>query len=212
MVHVKAGGEYGDANPMPIKKSHRVTGNLDGILSGFLMRRRRICALPYFRRARRILDVGCGVCLWADELRPSQQYLGIDIEVDIISHNLETFGVEGLVVDLAHGNLSSVPYNFDLILALAVLEHFPDPTQVLCDLATRLSDDGLIVLTTPAPWADVILDTGARIRLFAQDKHQHYDLLSRRKLYDHAHNAGLSIRKFKRFLAWQNQFVVLSRV
>lgn len=186
-------------------------GNFDGIFSGFLMRRRRIYALPYFRRAQRILDVGCGVCLWADELKPSQQYLGIDIEVEIISHNRETFGVEGLVVDLAQGDLSSVPYNFDLILALAMLEHVPDPTQVLRDLAKRLSDGGLIVLTTPAPWADIILDTGSRVRLFARDKHQHYDLLSRHKICEHAHNSGLSIRKFKRFLAWQNQFVVLSR-
>ena len=196
---------------MAIGKPHHVIGSLDGILSGFLMQRRRVHALPYFRCARRILDVGCGICLWVDDLRPDQEYLGIDIEAGIISHNHETFGIEGLVVDLAHDDLPiSSSHNFDLILALAVLEHVSNPTQVLCNLAERLSDDGLIVLTTPAPWADIILDTGAKVGIFAQDKHQHYDLLNRRKLHSCARNAGLSVREFRRFLIWQNQFAVLS--
>ena len=40
--------------------------------------------MPYFFAAEKILDIGCGVFIWNNEISKKQNYLGLDIDEDII--------------------------------------------------------------------------------------------------------------------------------
>lgn len=98
-------------------------------------------------RDNRILDVGCGAGLFFDALQRFGTVEGIEsdpVALDSAGRWRES---------IFHGELNSAfrpaaPY--DAILMLDVLEHVPEPEQLLMDARALLNSDGRLVITVPA--------------------------------------------------------------
>lgn len=82
-------------------------------------------------------------------------------------------------------SLPPVEAAFDTVVALAVIEHVPDPASFLRDLTTRLgaSIDNCIVCTTPHPAMYWVHTAGAFAGLFSHHaSEEHEDLLGHTRL------------------------------
>ncbi len=192
-----------------IQDSHSIAGDLNGLLSGFLVRKRIEAVKPFLAGRKRICDIGCGVFRWDSMLAEEVSYTGIDAEEDIVRYNQGHFAHEFYKKNIEEDSLQDIGGSFDLVIMLAVIEHFRQPDAVLRKLQSILSPQGIIVLTTPHPCGDSILNLGARIGLFSNDKRTHHTLLNRRLLGEISLSAGFRVREYRRFLFGFNQLAIL---
>jgi 2-polyprenyl-3-methyl-5-hydroxy-6-metoxy-1,4-benzoquinol methylase len=114
---------------------------------------------PY-RRANRILDVGCGPGYFLEEA----QKCGWDAHgSEFSARALELNRSKGLnVVDAPIGPDTFAPGSFDVITAFEVVEHLRDPLAEAAMLAVLLRSGGLLYCTTPNFNAVSRLALGAR--------------------------------------------------
>ena len=193
-------------------KRKTVQRDLNGLLSNFLIKQRQNTVKPYLDKKRNILDLGCGVFRWNNLLQPATSYTGVDIELDIISFNKKHYPEYSFYQkNLDKEELSLPQNNFDFVIMLAVLEHLEKPVKVLNEVRKTLQDDGIIILTTPHPRGENVLEIGSKVRIFSQDKHQHQPLFNREKIQDIAEQAKLKIVEFQTFLLGFNQKIILSK-
>ena len=193
-------------------KNKAIQGDLNGLLSNFLIKQRQNTVKPYLDKKKNILDLGCGVFSWGNLLQPATSYTGVDIEPDIISFNKEHYPEYFFYQkNLDQEELSLPLGNFDLVIMLAILEHLENPAKVLREVKETLQDDGIIILSTPHPRGESVLEIGSKVKIFSQDKHQHQPLFDRKKIQDIAEQADLKIVEFRSFLFGFNQKVVLSK-
>lgn len=179
--------------------------NLDGIMSPFLRRRRFRAAAGYV--SGRVLDFGCGVGLLG-KLPSVAMYVGIDID-EVALAAAAVNNPAGRFYGPHH--IAAIDgEQFDTVVALAVIEHLPDPVGFLKQMAGFLATDGHIVLTTPNPALDWAHGIGAKFGIFAKESHEeHQSLMGRRGLTEAVRSAGLRIVHFRRFLAGANQLAIL---
>ena len=101
-----------------------------------------------------VLDVGCGNGIMSEAIgRCGYQVLGIDISEKAINKaktrntksnvQFRVVSAEDLVADGS---------TYDAVVCSEVLEHLPDPSQLLKTLHALLSDDGVLVVTVPNGW------------------------------------------------------------
>lgn len=95
-------------------------------------------------------DVGCGAGLLAEPLRR----LGAAVTaVDAAPENIEAARAhaagQGLEIDYRVGGVETLDGRYDLVASLEVIEHVSDPRAFVAGLADALSDDGLLILSTP---------------------------------------------------------------
>jgi 2-polyprenyl-3-methyl-5-hydroxy-6-metoxy-1,4-benzoquinol methylase len=193
-------------------KKKTVQGDLNGLLSGFLIKQRQNTVRPYLDKKKNILDLGCGVYRWNHLLKAGTNYTGVDMEPDIISYNKKHYPEYIFYQkDLDQEELSLPQDNFDLVIMLAVLEHLKNPVKVLKEVRKTLQDDGIIILSTPHPRGENTLEIGSKIKIFSQDKHQHQPLFNREKIQSIVEQSGLKVIEFQSFLFGFNQKVVLSK-
>ena len=188
-----------------------IHGELNGLLSGFLTCKRLQAAKPYIKGCNRICDIGCGIYRWENIISNDAHYVGLDIEKDVIDYNKKHFGYTFYVRNIEQEDLADLGDGYDLVIMLAVLEHFAQPVIVLEKIKRLLSPNGLIVLTTPHPYGERILNYGARLRIFSNDKHTHHQLLNKRMIMETAKISGFKILKYKQFLFGFNQLILLSQ-
>jgi SAM-dependent methyltransferase len=140
------GAERTNQETSNVEKYER-TGGVEGrLLEAF--RARLVSELAGLRPAR-VLDAGCGegiVAGWVAEAIPGVELRGVDARADAV----EEFRRRnpGLRADV--GDLYSLPFadgEFDIVLAVEVLEHFDRPAVALRELV-RVSS-GSLVLTVP---------------------------------------------------------------
>jgi SAM-dependent methyltransferase len=170
-------------------------------LAPLLRRWRRHMARPYLHG--RVLDFGCNTGMLTAVCQPSA-YLGVDINERAVE-----------LARAAHPDFEfdlkvSEHERFDVIAALAVLEHVDDPLGLLTTWSGMLTPGGAIVLTTPHPAYEWVLDLGAKLGLF--DQHtldEHEDLLDRGRLLELADQVGLEPVAYRRFMLGGNQLLVL---
>lgn len=174
---------------------------ISGLLSPWLRRRRLNAVQPLLRG--KVLDIGCGVGALAADCRPDS-YLGVDIDEE--SLELARRSHPGFRFQKGLPEIGS----FDTVVLLAVIEHIPDPADLLRHLRALLGPEGRILLTTPNPCVEGVHAFGARLGLFskeAREEHERlYDAASMRAL---AERSGLLVREERRFLLGANQLFVL---
>ena len=173
----------------------------NGLLSPWLRQQRISAARPYWRG--RILDFGCGIGRLADLMVP-EAYVGLDTDADSLS--------DARRLHPQHRFASAWPNDetFDTVVALAVIEHLPEPEDFLRQAAQALAPGGRIVLTTPAPSVEWVHTAGSWLGLFshhASEEHEH--LLDRAAIMEAARAAGLRLEVFRSFLFGGNQLAVL---
>ena len=146
--------KYGSGNPVVRRLMAGFERNLDELFRA---------AAP-----RTLLDVGCGegvlVQRWAQRIGTGR-VVGIDLEEDSIqagwrehqAPNLEYRVVSGESLPFAEGE-------FDMVSAIEVLEHVPDPERTLAEM-TRCAQRHLLVSVPREPlWRMLNMARGAYLR------------------------------------------------
>jgi SAM-dependent methyltransferase len=102
--------------------------------------------------ARRILEVGCGEGRQLTAI--GSRFPGADlIGLDLPDVELEEAwdGVESSMVQASALTLPFTDRSFDLVMAIEVLEHLPDPEQAMREIA-RVASDAVVL---SVPWEPV---------------------------------------------------------
>jgi SAM-dependent methyltransferase len=102
-----------------------------------------------FARGRRVLDAGAGEGYGVAMMRAAgaASIVGVDIDDDAVAHARETYGAEFI-----KGDIAALPYpdkSFDLVVCFETIEHVSDPTKALTEVRRVLTDDGLLIISTP---------------------------------------------------------------
>jgi SAM-dependent methyltransferase len=97
----------------------------------------------------RLLDYGCG----PGDMLLECQTRGIEcVGIDNSERSVEFAKERGLSVLL--GDIDSLPPDiglFDVIFLQSVIEHVPNPIELVEKLKVRLKDDGVLILSAPTP-------------------------------------------------------------
>jgi SAM-dependent methyltransferase len=101
-------------------------------------------------RARgRLLDVGCGQRPYEELFRPYvTEYVGIEHDATFHHTNASTHEKRP---DLYYDG-RTLPFedgSFDTVINIQVLEHTPDPRNLVHEMSRVLKDDGLLILSAP---------------------------------------------------------------
>lgn len=128
--------------------------------------KRRLNFALKFIAGKRIADFGCGS---GNFLRLSKSYckdlVGIDYEQESIK-NLQGVGIN------CYKNLSSIKdKSLDVITAFHVIEHLPNPIEILTEMKKKLVSGGLIIIEVPNA-NDILLST------FKNEKFKQFTLWS----------------------------------
>jgi SAM-dependent methyltransferase len=153
--------------------------------------------IPAKARAGRILDVGCGSYpIFLLNTRFAERF-GIDQGVEAGSVQ----GVEVRQHDLSHE--PRLPFSdgfFNVVTMLAVLEHLERPVleRAFAEIHRVLAAGGSLVMTTPAPWTDLILKAMAGVGLLSVEEiGDHEELRSQRQLAGMLAAAGFAPARIK---------------
>ena len=150
----------------------------------------------------RIIDIGCGAYpLFLTQIDFAEKY-GVDKE---ISNELQDSAMRhGIVlkeIDLQGETV--LPWrdnSFDAVSMLAVIEHIePDFLPSLLDEIYRvLKTQGRFILTTPAPWTDILLRFMAKLKIISEEEiRDHKGVYSHKILASYMSGAGFTKDKMK---------------
>jgi SAM-dependent methyltransferase len=133
-MHYETGGYYNDEN---LDVPRFVTSRLEEIVNSFA---------PY-RQSNRFLDVGCG----AGTLLSVANQAGWNAEgVELSVPTVDILRKQGLAV--FPGELAQAKFpegHFDVVTAAELIEHVPDPSSLIAEVARILRPGGIFWATTP---------------------------------------------------------------
>lgn len=147
---------------------------------------------------KRALDVGCGAGLLCEPLaRLGAGVTGVDAAAENIDAAVRHAAGSGLAVEYHHGELAALALGkFDLVTCMEVIEHVADKPLFVSQLAGRLADGGLMILSTPNRTARsrVLLVEGAeRMGFVPRGTHHWQDFATPDELADLLASAGLAM-------------------
>jgi 2-polyprenyl-3-methyl-5-hydroxy-6-metoxy-1,4-benzoquinol methylase len=185
----------------------------NGLLSGFLQRERLRQAAKYVKLSDNVLDLACDEGALLEYLPTNIHYIGIDISERAIAQAQVKYPQHTFrVADLTKPNVEMLGNDqFNVIVMLAFLEHVKNPGELLKSYAPHLKTNGVIVVTTPAPFGRFFHDVGAKIGLFSKNAAQEHEIfLNYQMLADIARAANLHLQHYRRFLFGLNQLACFS--
>ena len=130
---------------------------------------------------QKLLDFGCGAAGFL-QLASSltEKITGIELENRVVSFWQNKLNI---VQDL-----DAAGGRYDLITAFHVIEHLPDPLQVLKSLAEKLSSKGQIIIEVPS-------SEDALLTLYDSDAFQRFTYWSQHLFLFNSNNLGLLAKK-----------------
>ena len=183
------------------------------LLTDWLRDKRNRLAAGYARGD--ILDLGCGSADILRFLDSRGTYVGIDNHLGLIGWLQSRDDIPDAdfhCLDLDDLD-EAIQGRFDTILLVAVIEHLRRPGKLLAEVTDLLSEDGIIVITTPTPFGDLLHRCMARLGLTHKEAvRQHHNLYNKRDMIDLLSSAGLAPIERGRFELGLNQFFVCRRI
>ncbi len=155
-----------------------------GLLESFLAKKRTAKASGLLKKAEKgkILDIGCGSYPYFLINTNFKERYGIDPSIN--SSLAKNINLQKL--DVTKQKLPFKDNFFDAVTMLAVFEHlnYEKIPFALKEINRVLKKEGVLVMTTPAPWSDIILRNMARL-----------SLVSKEEIHDHKHNLNSHVIK-----------------
>jgi SAM-dependent methyltransferase len=174
-----------------------------GLLEPILARLRTERAnrlIPLALRDGRILDIGCGSFPYFLAHTAFKEKFAVD-QLPLSAEAAAGNKIEFYELDL--NREPKLPFEaeyFDAVSLLAVVEHLsPDSMAALFTECRRvLRTGGIVVLTTPAAWADGLLHVMAHLNLVsAEEIHEHAFAYTLPLIGWHFGQAGFEMKKLK---------------
>ncbi len=107
------------------------------------------CAVECLGRPKRILDVGCATGSWLTDLSGAHVRAGVEVNA-AAARRARARGVSVIADDILCPSLLDVRISkFDLVTAIATLEHVADIRQALKACLGLLADDGVMLFEVP---------------------------------------------------------------
>lgn len=168
-----------------------------------VFRRRRVRKIERFLPKGRVLDIGCGRGITLSQLKDDGwEASGVEISDVAATHARCLLGDTVFV-----GDVLAAPWpdgSFDVVNIWHVLEHLPDPTEVLAKSRRLLREGGLLVVAVPN-----FESFQARIagpHWFHLDVPRHYWHFGEKTLRDLLEKEGFAIRETSHFSFEQNPY------
>lgn len=187
-----------------------------GLFSNWL-ERRRFSEVREWVRGDRLLDYGCGVGNFSQWLPKDTIYVGVERDPVIAAkgrllHNGLQIITGDLVIDpnLLEGFINNP---FDSVVMAAILEHLTQPILLLERISAVLKQGGDIIITTPMPWTEALINLGATTGLMSSKvPGEHEELFSQGDLFELLSKSGYHVTHYSRFLFGLNQIIVATKL
>jgi 2-polyprenyl-6-hydroxyphenyl methylase/3-demethylubiquinone-9 3-methyltransferase len=163
--------------------------------------------LEYVERAgslagRDVVDVGCGGGLLAEAMaRKGARVTGLDLATELLKvAELHALG-EGVKVtyrlESAEDHASAHAGRYDLVTCMEMLEHVPDPAQVVASLASLVRPGGHVFVSTlnrtPRAYLHAVVGAEYVLRLLPAGTHTYDKFIRPSELSAWARDSGLRV-------------------
>lgn len=151
---------------------------------------------------KQVIDVGCGGGLLTEAMAVrGAQVTGIDMGKAPLSvarlHRHES----GLEIDYrqatAEQTASEFPGHFEVVTCLEMLEHVPDPAATIQALATLVTADGYVFMSTinrnPKAWLFAVVGAEYLLRMLPKGTHDYAKFIRPSEMESWARVAGLQL-------------------
>jgi 2-polyprenyl-6-hydroxyphenyl methylase/3-demethylubiquinone-9 3-methyltransferase len=151
-------------------------------------------------RGKTVLDVGCGGGILTEALaQAGATTLGIDLAQASIDIAIEHAKDQAISVDYrcisTEALAAEAPGRFDLVCCMEMLEHVPDPAQIVAACAQLTKPGGHVILSTinrnPKSYALMIIAAEYALRLVPRGTHEYAKFIRPSELLRWARSAGL---------------------
>lgn len=148
----------------------------------------------------RIVDVGCGGGILTESLASmGADVTGIDLSEMSLEIARQHAGSHELSIDYRHQNAEQLAHeqegSFDVVVCMEMLEHVPDPAQVIAACARMLKPGGRAIFSTinrtPKAFLFAIVGGEYILRLLPRGTHSYRKLIRPREMRDWALVSGL---------------------
>jgi 2-polyprenyl-6-hydroxyphenyl methylase / 3-demethylubiquinone-9 3-methyltransferase len=161
--------------------------------------------LEYVERSGRlegrdVLDVGCGGGLLAEAMASKgARVTGLDMAADLLEvaqlHALETGVAVSYLLESAEQHAVEHAARYDVVTCMEMLEHVPDPAQVIVALAALVRPGGHVFVSTinrtPRAYLRAVIGAEYVLRLLPTGTHTYEKFIRPSELSAWARSAGL---------------------
>ena len=151
---------------------------------------------------RDVLDVGCGGGLLAEAMaRKGARVTGLDMATELLKvaqlHALEAGVAVNYLLESAEQHAVERAGAYDVVTCMEMLEHVPDPAQVVVALAALVRPGGHVFLSTinrtPRAYLRAVIGAEYVLRLLPTGTHTYEKFIRPSELSAWARSAGLDI-------------------
>ena len=158
-----------------------------------------------------VLDIGCGPA-HAINHPNVKKYYGVELLDDVADNLKRKFKRHSFLVKNLETDEISLKEKVDVVIMTAFLEHLNNYENPIKQAVRNLKGDGIIVITTPSKFGNIIHYIGASLGLFSKEaRDDHKSILSKRDFQHLANKYNLKLKTFNYFEFFCNQLVVFGR-